>query len=400
MEIIVKFATRLRGFFRQLASSPYLNFKIEIGDSGVYEVNSKLHGLKVKLVRSKLATWLGIIQRIKFIPDKQINIVGSYNRFLDTTLPYFIYVENPTALYHYTLGRNRSFLGRKKLKSFLHDPMLKGIVYMCKACQETFPQLVGLPHETVFSKQIYPLVKSNPFVKDEKINSLDKSGAVKFLYISQGSRFYSKGGMEVINSFISLSEKYPNISLTIVTNLEVITQELLQKLSGNSQISLFDFKLSADQMQKLYSKCDVLLQPTSDDSCSLTILEALHSGLAFIASSLYSIPEIVEDGENGFLVEPHYWFFSKGTNLPNPEVWNHRKKTIYSGKVSKKLIDELKMKMTLLIEDPLLLKKMKLNSWNKAHRPPFSEEFIADQWNKLIDSIAGQENHTQKKTRY
>lgn len=384
----VQFATRLRGFFKQLITSNRIEFIVEESNNKIYETNSKLYNIKVKLVRSKLANLLGLIQRIKIQANPGIDVVGSFNRFLNSSKPYFIYVENPTALYHYTLGRVKTYLGKRHIKEYLGDPNLRALIFMSKSCETTFDKLVGSAGERVIKKQIYPLVKQNPLVSRNLIMDKRYSKDVKFVYISQGIRFKSKGGLEIISAFKHLYNNYPNITLTVVTNLEMLDRKILQDIGQCSGITLKDFKLSYHQMQELYAESDVLLQPTSDDSCSLTILEALHSGLAFVTSSLYSIPEIVEDEVNGYLVEPHYWFFSKDSNLPNPEVWNHRSKTIYSGKVSPRLINDLVERMEILINKPEKLTMMRLNSWNKANNPPFSEEYIAKQWNDLVIKIS------------
>ena len=383
----IQFATRLRGFFKQLFSSSYLGFHIETSENSIYEVNSRVHNIKAKLIRSKLADWLGIIQRIKVIPKSGVNIIGSYNRFIHTELQYFIYIENPTALYHYTLSRSKSYLGKKHLKKYLNDPNLRGLIFMSKACEKTFDILVGLPNQGVIRRQIYPLIKRNTLIDEEYIEKNYHSADITFLYIAQGIRFDSKGGYEVIEAFNRLSKIYPRIYLTIVTNIDKLPESVIKYLYQNNNIILQNFTLSPQQMQELYSKSDILLQPTSDDSFGLTILEALHSGLAIIASELYSIPEIVEDGENGYLVKPHYWFFNKEDLLPNPNVWNHRKQTIHSGRVSSELIEELQSKMKILIEDRQQLIRMKLNSFRKAQLPPFSEEYITTQWNSFVEEI-------------
>lgn len=387
-KLTIQFATRIRGFFKQLIKSKYLDFKIDCAEKKVYETNSKFYKLKVNLIRSRLADSLGIIQRIKYRNKSGVDIIGSYNRFLETDLPYFIYVENPTALYHYTLNRVKTTLGRKRISKYINDPNLKALIFMSKACKNTFEELVGIIPPKVITRQIYPLAPANNYYRDNSFGEPKSDCSTRFLYISQGVRFFSKGGAEVIEAFDQLSHQYPNISLTIVTQLDYMSKELLERLKKNSQIKLLDFKLNQEEMQQLYANSDVLLQPTSDDSFGLTILEALHSGLAIIASSLYSIPEIVQDNYNGFLVEPHYWFFSKSTNLPNPEVWNHRKTTIQSGKISERLIQDLIKTMQTLIVDRNLLESMKQNSWKKSNLPPFSELYIANQWNELMTTIS------------
>lgn len=41
---------------------------------------------------------------------------GSFNRFLKTDKPYFIYLENPLALYHYSIKRKTLYEDREQLE--------------------------------------------------------------------------------------------------------------------------------------------------------------------------------------------------------------------------------------------------------------------------------------------
>ena len=385
--ITIRFATKLRGFFRHLNNSKYINFQIADDGNKIYEVPGKIHQLMVCIARSYLADLAGLIQRITFrCADKEI-IAGSFNRFLNSDVPYFIYVENPTALYHYTLRRAKYPLGKGKLKRWLNDPNLSALVFMSKACENTFQQLVGIPHKNVITRQIYPIIPRNPHISEEHIINQRRKSVTKFLYIAQGMRFDSKGGYEIIEAFNRLKKSGLNISLTMVTNLEQIPTDKREVIDSITDLTLCDFKFSYPQMQKLYSEHDVLLQPTSDDSFGLTILEALHSGLALVTSSLYSIPEIVKDGINGYLVEPAYWFFNPD-GLPNPIVWNHRKSTIHSGRLCERLVIQLGDRMRKLATNKDLLTKMSLQSFKLSQEPPFSEVFISNQWNDLISEIS------------
>ena len=130
----------------------------------------------------------------------------------------------------------------------------------------------------------------------------------------------------------------------------------------------------------------LLLHPTSDDSNSLTVLEAMKAGLPIISTKLYAIPEMVKDGVNGFLTEPKYAFFDNN-NLPNPQVWDNRKKTIYSTKLDENIINFICSKVELLLLDRELLLKMSLNSLRLANTPPFDESTIISEWNKILEEI-------------
>ena len=95
------------------------------------------------------------------------------------------------------------------------------------------------------------------------------------------------------------------------------------------------------------------------------------------------IPEIVEDGINGYLCDPHYWFFDEN-NIPNPKIWNNRRNTIYSGNKSDKIINFLVNAISKLNNNRDILEQMSLASFEKANKAPFDQTYIIDQWNELI----------------
>ena len=135
------FATRLRGFFRQLINSN-INASFHYEKSKIYETNSLKTKLRNALGRSKIMDYLGIIQII-ICNKTNYDIIGSFNRFLKTKKPYFIYVENPTALYHYQLKRSQTYLGKKKIIKELSNPNLRALLFMSQACGQTFEKVCG-----------------------------------------------------------------------------------------------------------------------------------------------------------------------------------------------------------------------------------------------------------------
>lgn len=58
-----------------------------------------------------------------------------------------------------------------------------------------------------------------------------------------------------------------------------------------------------DVLTNLYRQCDALLFPTRLEGFGLVAIEAQSSGLPVIASRNSSLPEVVRDGETGFLCE-------------------------------------------------------------------------------------------------
>lgn len=71
----------------------------------------------------------------------------------------------------------------------------------------------------------------------------------------------------------------------------------------------FTGRLPDEDMEKYYNSCDVFVLPAIVDSrgdtegLGLVLVEAGYRGKPVVASSVGGIPDIVEDGENGFLVK-------------------------------------------------------------------------------------------------
>ncbi|QVY61294.1 glycosyltransferase family 4 protein [Cytobacillus gottheilii] len=379
----VFFATRARGFLNHVFKCNEIEFNFIIDNKNIYELNNQKRKILSWIGRSPVFDWLGIIQRIN-AKNKLGIINGSFNRFLKSDKPYFIYLENPTALYHYKLNRKKSLLGKSNINRYLNDTNLKAIICMSEACCDTFEQVCG--NFEGQKKVIYPYVPSNGYVNELQISQRAASSDINLLFISQGIRFLSKGGLEVIDAFKLLCLERDNINLTIVTSIKDVDEKLIDEIREIPKVRLLDFQLSYEEMEDLYSKSSILLQPTSDESFGLTILEGMKAGLPVIATRLYAIPEMVKDGENGFLTNPHWWFFDKN-NIPNSKVWNHREQTLYSGKKNDELIQFLYQKISFLDDHRDILNRMSLKSYEIANSSPFSKESIIQSWNSTLKSI-------------
>lgn len=384
--IKIFFPTQIRGFFKHLFEEKDINASIGYKKNAIYEVGSWTSNLIKSIARLPIFDKLGVIYSVT-VNGEQCDCYGSFNRFLNADRPYFIYVENPTALYHYCLNRGTSWLGKKRIRNKLADKNLKALVCMSKACQTTFATVCGKPRKDCILTQIYPLVPDNPRVNEDYIDKRCRKEEIKLLYIAQGIRFLSKGALEVLEAFKKMKLDGLNVSLTMITSFQDVDPAKLKLAKDTCGVDLYDFKFTYDEMQKLYASHNILLIPTSDDSFNLTVLEAMKAGLPIIGSSLYAIPEMVVDNENGFLCEPAWYFFDKN-NMPNPVVWNHRKETIYSGEMNKRVADYIYDKVSLIVGDRKLLLRMSLDSWNKSRTSPFSRDYIVNQWNELLGNGA------------
>ena len=378
----VYWATRLRGFLKHI--SEHTEGVQFVQKDQYYETSGKLSILKSKLIRSRLLDPIGLFQVIK-VSGKDCDCYGSFNRFLESDKPYFIYLENPTALYHYALGRVHSRTGEKRFRKRLHDSNLKYVVCMSEACRSTFERVNMQIPEGVKFKTIYPLVPKNPNVDEVFLKELCRSETLECLYCVQGKRFVTKGGPDVIEAVEHLYRAGVKIHLTVITHLSALDAGMYEQIKACEFVTLHDFSYSYSELEKVYANTHLLLQPSSDDSSSLTVLEAMKGGCAVIGTKLYAFPEMVEDGQSGYLIEPKFRIFTE-ENLPNPRCWPRRKKLQYAKQKDETFVNNIENGILSLYNDRDKLSAFSLRSLEIANTK-FGEETICQQWAEVWNTL-------------
>lgn len=383
--MVIYWATKLRGFLKHM--SQHMDGVEFVSSDGYYEVSGLSAKLKSKLIRSRLFDPVGLFQVLK-VEDKPCDYYGSFNRFLDADKPYFLYLENPTALYHYSLGRLRFAAGRKRFAKSLANPNLKYIVCMADACRDTFEKVNMPVPEHVKMATIRPFVPRNPYISRQAIMEQSKNETLECLYCVQGKRFITKGGLDVVEAVDRLRKAGNKIHLTVITGIGDLDGQTLKKLKECDGVTLFDFGFSYSELERIYAKTNVLLQPSSDDSCSLTVLEAMKGGCAVIATRLYAFPEMVEENGNGYLLEPKFRIFTKD-NIPNPACWPHKEKRRQAKKKNEAFVRSIEEAILALHHDREKLCAFSLRSLELADTK-FGEDTICDQWKDVWNTLAGE----------
>ena len=133
-----------------------------------------------------------------------------------------------------------------------------------------------------------------------------------------------KGVKEFIErSFVKIVREIPNICFVIVGDnaSESLAQRddvlseikaLIARLNLQSHVRLLG-ALGDDDVVKLYHACDVVVLPalpTTDDveGFGIVLLEAAAAGKPTVATRVGGIPDAVEDGKSGILVEPDDYY--------------------------------------------------------------------------------------------
>jgi len=73
---------------------------------------------------------------------------------------------------------------------------------------------------------------------------------------------------------------------------------------GISTLVKFHGALNHDQVRALYASCDAFVLPSFAEGIPVVLMEAMASGLPCLSTRIAGIPELIEDGESGFLASP------------------------------------------------------------------------------------------------
>ena len=185
-----------------------------------------------------------------------------------------------------------------------------------------------------------------------------ESDVVRISFIGRG--FYDKGCNDLQEAFKILNKKYPNkISLKIKGN---VPED--KKLNLSNVKYLERIEDPKEFYEEIFGDCDIYVQPTTVDSYGVSIEEAMSTGLPIVCTDDFTLPELVQDGHNGFLVKSEiHWYdyrfdfkeYVENKEKPHPQT-----------------VKELVDKISILIEDPELRKKMGENSFNLVDSGKFS----------------------------
>lgn len=103
-----------------------------------------------------------------------------------------------------------------------------------------------------------------------------------------------KGGPDLVQAFKLVREKYPQARLTIVgaaPDIEIPNCEVAGKVPP-------------EELDPYYQRASIFCLPTHLEPFGIVFIEAMTARLPIVATRVGAIPDFVEEGRNGWLVEP------------------------------------------------------------------------------------------------
>lgn len=168
--------------------------------------------------------------------------------------------------------------------------------------------LLSYDIENVFNGQIYIVNNGIPDINKEQISALlgEKTNTPRVLYLS--NLLKSKGVVDFLNALEILHIKGVKLIGEIVGAEGDISERELRQMIHQKKLSDKVFYLGPKynkEKQGVYKKTNVFVFPTRlKHECFPTVLlEAMQNNLPIISTNEGAIPDIVDNGKTGFLIE-------------------------------------------------------------------------------------------------
>ena len=175
----------------------------------------------------------------------------------------------------------------------------------------TLSSLLNYDIENIYNKA--PFVLANG-IKLEPVSTLEPNKNKRtLLFLS--NLIKAKGILIFIDAIEQVLNENANFKVKIVGDSGDVSIEEVRRVVADknlqSYVEVLGPKYGSDK-EKILLDSDVLVLPTENECFPLVILEAMAKGLVIISTKVGAIPEIVQDGINGKVIEqPNVQFLKK-----------------------------------------------------------------------------------------
>jgi colanic acid/amylovoran biosynthesis glycosyltransferase len=131
------------------------------------------------------------------------------------------------------------------------------------------------------------------------------TAAAPFTMLCVGRLTPAKGQHLLLEAMARLRERGEQVQLVLVGDGpdRVSLQALAQQLQLE-EIVTFCGALNQDEVKAAYQRCDAFVLPSFAEGIPVVLMEAMAFGLPCVSTRIAGIPELITDGENGFLTSP------------------------------------------------------------------------------------------------
>ena len=140
----------------------------------------------------------------------------------------------------------------------------------------------------------------NPVKVRDVIPSIRNSSLVSVLLMGRLEK--RKGVFDLIDIAHKLKDSQRKVKLILCGDGDV--DKVMDEIRKKNLAPFFEVPGWITDKDKYYKQADIYVLPSYAEGLPMSILEAASYGLPIVATRVGGIPEIIDDGVNGFLIDP------------------------------------------------------------------------------------------------
>jgi glycosyltransferase involved in cell wall biosynthesis len=226
--------------------------------------------------------------------------------------PWVIEIEDPTTLFYPLIQNGQTSDLRIDespylpiVKALLESEACKGVVTHIRSTAALVPKLFD--SETIREKVRYtPLGVPLPSRWQRHPDGNDHEIHLLFInsWCQVPENFFVRGGLDVLEAFAILRERYPQLRLTLRTALPALDAHYHRILESGG-VRLIQRFLTTEEMSALHAESHIFLLPAARIHI-VSLLQAMSYGLAVVGSDGWGMEEYLHHERNGLVVQGRY----------------------------------------------------------------------------------------------
>jgi glycosyltransferase involved in cell wall biosynthesis len=296
--------------------------------------------------------------------------------------PWVVEIEDPTTLFYPLIQNGQTTtlaIGASPyfpiVKALLESDQCRGIVTHMKSTARMIPTLFG--SAAISAKVRYaPLGVKLP----ERWQRHEESESINLLFINSWCQvpgnFCLRGGLDVLDAFAVLRERYPQVRLTLRTRLPPLDGHY-HRILESGWVRVIDRFLSPEEMETLLAESHVFLLPAARVHI-VSLLQAMSYGLALVTSDGWGFEEYVEDERNGLVVKGRYGKVSWADEQAGILREDYAPMFTSDPDVAQGLVEAV----SRLVEDRSLRRRL-----GRAAREDVATKYSLEQWNRHLSEV-------------
>jgi glycosyltransferase involved in cell wall biosynthesis len=295
--------------------------------------------------------------------------------------PWVVEIEDPTTLFYPHIQNGTESQHRLPemacfpvVKALLESEQCRGII---THMQSTARMVSTLFRSATISRKITYAPLGVRLPDRFQRHAEDDLQPLHILFTSSWSQipacFYGRGGLDVLEAFGILHERYPQLRLTMRTGLPVLADSYHRSIE-KGWVRVIDRFLSAEEMEDLHVNSHIFLLPAARVHI-VSLLQAMSYGLSVVTSDGWGIEEYVRNECNGLIVKGRYG----KTSWVNEEAGILCENYDPTHTSDPKVVQGIVEAVSRLVEDVSLRRRL-----GQAARADVQEKYNLEGWNAAL----------------